>query len=485
MARRQKNKYPKYENIEIIDLAIEGKAVAKIPNDNPERGDLTVFVDEVVPGDIVDIQIKKKKKNYLLAYPVKFHKYSDMRTEPFCKHFDLCGGCTRQMLPYNIQLKYKQKQIKDQLERIGKIDLPASKDILPSEEQKYYRNKLEFTFTDRRWLMSKETESDDDIINFNGLGFHIPGRFDKVLDLEECYLQAPPSNDIRNAVNKFAKEHNFEYFFLREGTGFLRNLIIRSALSGEIMVILVVFKYDKEKIAAILDHLSEKFSEITSLMYIVNSKKNDSISDQKVELYAGKDHLTEVMGDLKFKVGPKSFYQTNPKQAHELYKIAKDFAEIQKDELVYDLYTGTGTIAAFLADQAKKVVGIEYIEEAVEDARENSKLNGISNTVFYAGDMKDIFKKELFDKEGYPNTVILDPPRAGMHKNVVNALLNASPEKIVYVSCNPATQARDIQLLSKDYTVVKTQAVDMFPQTHHTENVVLLKRSIEKVSELE
>lgn len=473
---RKGRRYPKFENIEIIDLAIEGKAVAKVPSGNPEKGDLTVFVEDTVPGDIVDIQINKKKKSFYKGYPVKFHKYSESRVEPFCKHFDLCGGCTRQMLSYDDQLKFKQKQIKDQLERIGDIDLPEFEDILPSPKQRHYRNKLEFTFTDRRWLLQSEADSDKEITNFNGLGFHIPGRFDKVLDLETCYLQPEPSNSIRNAVNKFAKQNGYEYFFLRKGTGFLRNLIIRTTLKGEVMVILVVFKNDREKIAAILDHLKAEFPEISSLMYIVNTKKNDSIGDQEVIPYAGKDHLTERMGNLTFKVGPKSFYQTNPEQAFELYKIAEEFADVKDNELIYDLYTGTGTIAAFLAQKAKKVVGIEYVEEAVEDARINSRLNNISNTQFYAGDMKDVFSEELFKEEGYPDTVVLDPPRAGIHKNVIQALLAAGPNKIVYVSCNPATQARDIKLLAEQYSVERTRAVDMFPQTHHTENVVLLKK---------
>lgn len=475
---RKKSRHPRYNNLEITDLTIEGKAVAKVPQPESDRGELTVFVDDTVPGDIVDVQIKKRKKNYRIGYPVHFHRYSDDRREPFCKHFDLCGGCTRQMLPYDIQLKYKEQQIKDQLERIGHLELPETKPILPSPREKFYRNKLEFTFTDRRWLLREETESKQDISNFNGLGFHIPGRFDKVLDIEKCYLQPDPSNAVRNAVKRFALEHDYKFFFLREGRGFLRNLIIRTSLTGELMVILVVFEDDSPKIHAISDFLKTEFPEITSLMYIVNPKKNDSVFDLSPVLYAGKDHITEQMGNLKFKVGPKSFYQTNPEQAFGLYKKVKEFAQLSGQELVYDLYTGTGTIAAFLAGNAQKVVGIEYVEEAVADARMNSKLNEIDNTVFYAGDMKDVFSRQLFEKEGRPDVVVLDPPRAGMHKDVTQALLTAAPDRIVYVSCNPATQARDIQLLSDKYDCEKMQPVDMFPQTYHTENIVLLRKKL-------
>jgi 23S rRNA (uracil1939-C5)-methyltransferase len=474
---RRKNRHPRYSALEITDLTIEGKAVAKIPSDDPERGDLIIFVEDTVPGDIVDVQVKKRKKNYRIAYPTHFHKYSEDRREPFCSHFGLCGGCTRQMLPYDLQLKYKEKQIREQLERIGQIDLPEMLPILASDSETYYRNKLEFTFTDRRWLLQEEADSRDEITSFNGLGFHIPGRFDKVLNVDTCYLQPEPSNAIRNAVKQFADEQGYEFFFLREGTGFLRNLIIRTSLTGELMVILVVFEDDQEKITTILDFLKEKFPGISSLMYVVNPKKNDSIGDLTPVLYAGKDYITEQMGELKFKVGPKSFYQTNPQQAFELYKKVREFADLSGDELVYDLYTGTGTIAAFLASKAKKVVGIEYVEEAVQDARVNSEINGIENTVFYSGDMKDVFTETLFEKEGIPDVVVLDPPRAGMHKDVIKALLKAAPEKIVYVSCNPATQARDIQLLSPHYKSVLVQPVDMFPQTHHTENIVLLRKN--------
>lgn len=475
---RKKNRYPIYKGLEITDLTIEGKAVAKVPSNDPEKGELIIFVDEVIPGDVVDIQVKKRKRNYRLAYPIHFHTYSPDRVEPFCQHFDLCGGCTRQMLPYNLQLKYKREQIRQQLERIGKLPIPEMQAIMPSPKQRHYRNKLEFTFTDRRWLLKEEADADEPVKSFNGLGFHIPGRFDKVLDIENCHLQPDLSNRIRNALKAFADQKAYTFFFLREGRGFLRNLVIRNTTSGEWMVILVVTEEDKEKISSLLDFLSASFPEISSFFYIINKKKNDSTADLPAVHYAGKAFLTETMGHLTFRIGPKSFYQTNSEQAHELYKKVRELADLQGEELVYDLYTGTGTIAAFVANKAKKVVGIEYIEEAVADARINSQINGIKNTVFYAGDMKDVFTESLFQKEGRPDVVITDPPRAGMHKDVVAALLKAAPTTIVYVSCNPATQARDLQLLSSLYSVQHVQPIDMFPHTHHTENIVLLKKKI-------
>ncbi len=471
---RKKNRYPLYKKVEIEDLTIEGKAVAKVPSNNPEKGDLIIFAEDTVPGDVVDLQVKKRKRNYRLAYPTHFYSYSKDRIEPFCEHFDICGGCTRQMLPYELQLKYKMSQIRAQLERIGKIPIPEMLPIMASPKQQYYRNKLEFTFTDRRWLLKEETQSEEPK-SFTGLGFHIPGRFDKVLNIEKCYLQPELSNKIRNALKKYAAEKEYSFFFLREGTGFLRNLIVRNTNKNEWMVILVVTEEDKEKINDLLDFLIVSFPEICSVFYIVNNKKNDSVADLPAIHYSGKKYLMEEMGNLTFRIGPKSFYQTNSEQTFNLYSKVVELADLQGNELVYDLYTGTGTIAAFVANKARKVVGIEYIEEAVADARINSKINGIENTVFYAGDMKNIFTEELFKKEGKPEVVITDPPRAGMHKDVVNAIMKAKPKTIVYVSCNPASQARDLAILGTDYTVKTIQPVDMFPHTHHTENIVLLK----------
>ncbi len=473
---RRKFRFKKYENVEIIDLAIEGKAIAKVKTNNPDSGELTIFVNKVVPGDIVDVQINKKKRNYQEGYPVKFHKYSEKRVEPFCEHFGECGGCTRQSLSYSDQLFYKQKQIEETLKRIGKVKTEVTENILASQETTFYRNKLEYSFSDNRWLTEEDINTDDEIKERNGLGFHIPGRFDKILDINKCWLQKEPSNEIRLTVKKFALENNFTFFNLREQTGFLRNLIIRTSTTGDLMVIISFYENQKENIRKLLDHLSETFPQINSLMYVINSKRNDTITDLDIECYKGSDHIFETMEDLKFKIGSKSFFQTNPKQAYNLYKIVREYAGLTCNEIVYDLYTGTGTIAIFLAKQAEKVIGIEYVPEAIEDAKLNSEINKINNTEFYSGDMKDLLSNEFISEKGKPDVIVLDPPRAGIHKNVIKVILNASPDKIVYVSCNPATQARDINLLSEEYNVSKSKAVDMFPHTHHTENVVLLTK---------
>lgn len=466
---RKRRQLPFFEKIKITDIGAEGKAIAKI-------NDLIVFIPYVIPGDIVDIQINKKKKNFLEGYAVKFHEYSADRQEPFCSHFGLCGGCKWQILPYPDQLKFKQKQVVDNLERIGKIKLKQVNDILPSEKTTYYRNKLEFSFSNKRWLTNDEIDNEgNEIKQMNALGFHIPKKFDKILDIDHCYLQKEPSNKIRIAVKNYALENNLSFFDLRKQTGFLRNLIIRTSTTNELMVIVSFYYEDKDEREKLLNHLSGNFTEITSLMYVINSKPNDSITDLDIKLFKGNDHFFEIMENLKFKIGPKSFYQTNSEQAYNLYKIVREFADLSGNENVYDLYTGTGTIANFVAKQSKKVIGIEYVKEAIEDAKINSTLNKISNTEFFAGDIKDILSQEFIDEKGKPDVIIIDPPRAGMHKNVIESILYAMPEKIVYVSCNPATQARDINLLLDNYSVEKIQPVDMFPHTHHVENVALLK----------
>lgn len=478
----KKNKYPLLEGVTITDVAAEGKAIARV-------NDMVVFVPFVAPGDIVDIQLNKKKHNYAEGYVVKFHKYSNKRSEPFCEHFGVCGGCKWQHLPYSEQLNFKQKQVFDTLERIGKISLPEKVDskyndnsitegtfkILGSEKTRYYRNKLEYTFSDKRWLSYEDIKNEESFIDRNGLGFHIPGMFDKVLDINHCWLQDDISNKIRLEVKKFCNENSYEFFNLRLQEGLMRNLIIRNTTLGELMVIVVFYKNETAKIEALLSHISDLFPEITSLMYVVNEKANDTIGDQDIILFKGKDHIFEKMEDLKFKIGPKSFYQTNSEQAYELYKVVREFASLKGNELVFDLYTGTGTIAQFVASDCKKVIGIEYVPEAIIDAGINAEINNINNAEFFAGDMKDILNKEFIETYGKPDLLITDPPRAGMHTDVIETILYASPEKIVYVSCNPATQARDIELLSEKYKVVKVQPVDLFPHTQHVENVVLLE----------
>ncbi len=476
MARRKKRAYPLYKNVEIIDLAIEGKAVGKIKSQNPEESDLTVFVSKTVPGDIVDVQINKKKKNYKEGYPVNFHRYSEKRITPSCMHFGTCGGCTRQQISYEEQLYYKQKQVEETLKRIAKIELPEINKILPAPEIFYYRNKLEYSFTNSRWLMHDEINTENDIKEYKGLGFHIPGRYDKILDIEECLLQKDPSNAIRLFIKDFAIKNNLDFFNLYKKDGFLRNLIIRTSATNEIMIIISFFYDDAVNISLLLEAVSKAFPEITSINYVINNKLNDSITDLEVINFKGKDHILEKMNDISYIVGPKSFYQTNSKQAKRLYEIALELAELTGTETVYDLYTGTGTIANFVAHKAKKVIGIEYVKEAIEDAKKNSEINSIRNTSFYAGDIKDILTDEFIASHGTPEVIIIDPPRAGMHKNVVNTIINSKADRLVYISCNVSTQARDIQLLDAFYKAEKILPVDMFPHTHHIENVILLKR---------
>ena len=469
---RKKKELPLLEKVTITDVAAEGKAVAKV-------NELVIFVPYVVPGDVVDLQVKRKKNHYAEAVAVKFHEKSPLRTEPFCSHFGVCGGCKWQCLSYEEQLKYKQKQVFDNLTRIGKVELPEFRPILGSEKTRFYRNKLEFTFSNKRWLTEEEVKQDVKYYQMNAVGFHIPGAFDKVLAIDKCWLQDDISNQIRNAVRDYAYAHNFPFFDLRTQEGLLRNIMIRTSSTGELMVVLQCKVTDDEghrKMEEILQFMADSFPQITSLMYVINNKCNDTIGDLDVEVFKGNDHIFEEMEGLRFKVGPKSFYQTNSEQAYNLYKVAREFAGLTGNELVYDLYTGTGTIANFVARQARKVVGIEYVPEAIEDAKVNSALNGIDNTLFYAGDMKDILTNDFIAEHGRPDVIITDPPRAGMHNDVIDVILAAEPKRIVYVSCNPATQARDLQLLDGKYKVTAVQPVDMFPHTHHVENVVQLER---------
>lgn len=456
------------EQVLITDAAAEGNAIAKID-------DLVVFVPFVVPGDIVDLEIYRKKKSFAQAKAVKFHHYSEKRVDQMCPHFTQCGGCKWQTLDYSEQVKYKQNQVRDNLERIGKIDCSDMMPILPSEKIMYYRNKLEFTFSTKQWV----TNPSDEKLPQGALGFHAPMFFDKVIDIQHCILQDDISNKIRNYIRQYSLERGLEYYDIRNHVGFLRTMIIRTSSTGELMLI-VVFAKQSDEIHQMLNNIREAFPQITSLMYCVNEKFNDSISDQEILLFSGKDHITECMKAyksdkiLQFKIRPKTFYQTNPLQAERLYSIAADFAEIKPNDVVYDLYTGTGTIANYVAHLAKKVVGIEYVEDAVEDARLNSQYNNIDNTVFYAGDMAKILNDDFISQNSTPDIIITDPPRAGMAENVVNQLLKIKARKIVYISCNPATQARDLELLSPLYNVGKIRPVDMFPHTHHVENVVEL-----------
>ena len=473
---RSKRPLPLLENVEVINAGGEGKCIARVD----ER---VVFIPFAAPGDVVDVQVYKKKKQFFEARIEKFHKKSKLRIEPECSHFGLCGGCKWQHISYDSQLEIKEKQVKDAIERIAKVEYDEFLPIKGSPKPFYYRNKLEYTFSDRRWLTTLDpSKVEGGPINTNGLGFHLPGMFDKILDIEHCYLQKDPSNAIRLAIKAYAEEKGYTFYNVRKWEGFLRNIIIRTSETGDLMVI-VVFRYDDMDIQDILGHLGDKFPEITSLMYVVNEKTNDSITDQNVKLFKGNPFIMEQMPSpieggepLQFKVGPLSFYQTNPEQAFHLYKTAFDFAEFKGDELVYDLYTGAGTIASFVAGSVKKVVGIEYVEQAVEDANENMRLNKIENTAFYAGDMARVLTEDFIKTNGKPDVIIVDPPRVGMHERVVHQILKAAPKKIVYVSCNPATQARDIALMEKKYKVSKVQPVDMFPQTNHVENVILLTR---------
>ena len=457
------------ENIEIEAFAAEGKALARVD-------DLVVFVPFAAPGDVADIKLSRKRKQYAEGRIVAFKKYSPDRTEPFCSHFGVCGGCQWQHLPYAAQLRYKQQQVLDAMQRIAKVEIPEPGPIIGSENDRFYRNKLEFTFSNKRWRTIEEIKSGVEFKDNDALGFHIPGMFDKVLDIEKCWLQEDFSNRVRLSVKAFCLEHNMDFFDLRQQEGMMRNLIIRTASTGEKMLIVVFYQDEATSREALLKHLLEHFPEITSLIYVINNKGNDTIFDRDISVYHGPGYIFEEMEGLRFKIGPKSFYQTNSAQACRLYSVVREFAGLKPDELVYDLYTGTGTIANFLARQCRKVIGIEYIPEAIEDARANAELNGIHNTAFFAADVKDLLNEAFMAEHGRPDVLITDPPRAGMHEDVVKTILTATPERIVYVSCNPATQARDLNLLDQQYQVAALQTVDMFPHTQHVENVVLLKR---------
>ena len=469
---RKKKPLPLLERVLITDVAAEGKAIAKVDG-------LAVFVPYVVPGDVVDLQVRRKKHNYAEAEAVKFHTYAAERAVPFCRHFGVCGGCKWQCLPYEAQLRYKQKQVEDVLTRIGKVSLPAVSPILGSRQDRAYRNKLEFGFSNKKWLTEAEVRSGEKFDNMNAVGFHIPGAFDKILDIEECHLMGDENNRLRNDIRAYALGHGLSFFDLRAQSGLLRNMMLRTSATGEIMLLLQFCMRDDDderKAMDLLEFVHTTHPEVTSLLYVNNLKCNDTIGDLEVKTYAGTDFIYETMEGLRFKVGPKSFYQTNTEQAYELYKVVRDFAGLGGEELVYDLYTGTGTIANFVARQARRVIGIEYVPEAIADANVNARLNGLDNTLFFVGDMKDILTRDFIDEYGRPDVIITDPPRAGMHADVVQTILFAAPRRVVYVSCNPATQARDLQALDADYKVERVQPVDMFPQTHHVENVVLLTR---------
>ena len=468
MGKRRKD-LPFIEGLHITTLAAEGKAMGKVDNQ-------VVFVPMTVPGDIVDVQVRKHHRRYMEATVVRYVERSPLRTEPFCDHFGVCGGCKWQNLPYDEQLKQKTKQVEDQLVRIGHLTIPEVRPCLGSARTREYRNKLEFTFADRRWLTYEEIAAGGDIEPMPAVGFHIPGCFDKVLDIERCHLQDDISNRIRLATKQYCIDHGYTFHNARTHEGLMRTMVVRTASTGEIMVIVVFNENDRERIDALMSYLKEEFKEITSLIYMVNDKWNDSLGDREPICFAGKDHIIEQMEGLQFKVGPKSFYQTNSEQAYELYKVARDFAELGDEDTLYDLYTGTGTIANFCARRAKRVVGVEYVPEAIEDAKVNSMINGINNTTFYAGDMKDVLSDEFVERNGRPDVIILDPPRAGVDEKVLEVIKRAAPARMVYVSCNPSTQARDLAILDDMYEIVAVQPVDMFPHTHHVENVVKLRK---------
>lgn len=456
------------ENVKIEAVAAEGKSLAHVDG-------TVVFVEFAVPGDIVNVKVTKKKKNYMEGFILEIVKPSEDRLQPFCEHFGICGGCRWQPLPYDMQLKAKQQQVWDQLVRIGHLEIPDISPILPSDKTKYYRNKLEFTFSNKRWIYNNEDPDSLTDEERLGLGFHVGKFFDKVLDIKHCSLQPEPSNEIRLFIREYAVNHNLEFYNIRENTGFLRNIIIRNNQVGDVMLT-VCFAYDdQDKIVPMLDAIAAVFPQIKSLHYVINEKLNDSISDLDCILYKGEDAIWETMGKLKFKIGPKSFYQTNSEQAYKLYSVAKEFAALTGNEVVYDLYTGTGTIAQFISDKASKVIGIEYVKEAIEDARINAEANGITNCTFFDGDMKDILTADFIKEHGKPEVMIIDPPRAGMHPDVVKVIMEAAPERIVYVSCNPASQARDLAMMSPMYEITAVQPVDMFPHTMHVENVCALK----------
>lgn len=459
-----------FENITVLDAGAKGVSVAKAPDGK------VIFVQNVVPGDVVDIQTFKKRKAYYEGKAIKYHAFSDNRIEPVCKHFGVCGGCKWQNMKYDQQLFYKNNEVLNNLKRIGKIELPTFEPILGSEKQFFYRNKMEFGFSNQRWLTDEEVRSDADLGNRNALGFHIPKMWDKILDIQKCHLQEDPSNAIRNAIKEFAVENDLTFFNARNHEGLLRTLMIRTASTGEIMVLIQFFEEHKSHREMLLDFIFEKFPQIKSLQYVINSKANDTLYDQDIKLYKGRDYILEEMEGLHFSINAKSFYQTNSAQAYELYKVTRDFAGLTGNEIVYDLYTGTGTIAQFVSKQAKKVVGVEAVPEAIADAKENAKRNQITNCEFFVGDMKNVFNDDFIAQHGMPDVIITDPPRDGMHKDVVEQILKIAPNKVVYVSCNSATQARDLALMDEMYKVTRVRPVDMFPQTHHVENVVLLEK---------
>lgn len=456
------------ENLEVIDISTEGKAIAK-------HDGLVVFIDGAVPGDVVDVMVHRKKNNLAEGKVDKIIKFSDLRVKPKCEHFGTCGGCKWQNLGYKSQLEFKQKYVYDAFTRIGKLTFPEITPILGNADEYYYRNKLEFGFSNKKWLTNEQIASKEEVENKNGLGYHIAGLFDKILDINNCHLQPEPSNSIRNAVKEYALKNDLSFFGIRDKVGLLRTLLIRTTSIGEIMVVVSVFEWQEKEVFALLDFLKTTFPQISSLQYTHNNKGNDTFFGLDIKTYYGRDHILEEMEGLKFKISAKSFYQTNSPQAYNLYKITRDFAGLTGNEVVYDLYTGTGTIANFVAKNAKQVVGIEYVEDAIKDAIENSKANNITNTSFFAGDMKDVLNDNFILNNGKPDVIITDPPRAGMFEGVINVILKVLPKKVVYVSCNPSTQARDLALMEGHYNIVKVQPVDMFPQTAHVENVVLLE----------
>lgn len=469
MGRKQTKKVI-FENITVLDAGAKGVSVAKAPEGQ------VIFIPNVVPGDVVDVQTFKKRKAYFEGKAIQFHQYSSDRVAPVCQHFGACGGCKWQNMHYEKQLFYKNQEVFNNLKRIGKIELPPFEPILGSAKQFFYRNKMEFGFSDSRWMTDAEIQSGTEIENKNALGFHIPKMWDKILDIEKCHLQEDPSNAIRNEIKRFATENDIAFFNARNHTGLLRTLMIRTASTGEIMVLLQFFQENKAQRELLLNHVFATFPQITSLLYVINGKANDTLYDQDIKLFQGRDYILEEMEGLHFSINAKSFYQTNSDQAYELYKITREFAGLTGNEVVYDLYTGTGTIAQFVSKQAQKVIGVEAVPEAIADAKENAKRNNISNCAFFVGDMKNVFNDEFIAQHGQPNVIITDPPRDGMHKDVVEQILKIAPEKVVYVSCNSATQARDLALMDEKYKVTRVRPVDMFPQTHHVENVVLLEK---------
>lgn len=469
---RKKRSRLTFENVEVIDAGAKGKSVGKAPDGR------IIFLSNAVPGDVVDVMTTKKRKAFFEGVATNFHTLSKRRTTPKCEHFGVCGGCKWQHMAYEHQLHFKQKEVENNLKRIGNLELPETTQILGSKEHYFYRNKMEFSFSSSRWLTQEEIDSESQIEDRNALGFHIPGMWDKILDIKKCHLQEDPSNTIRLEIKNFASKNGLAFFNPRQQQGLLRTMMLRTASTGEIMLLIQFFEDNQEERELLLNHIEQTFPEITSLLYVINQKQNDTIYDQEVVCFAGRDHIFEEMEGLRFKINAKSFYQTNSEQAYELYKVTRDFANLTGNELVYDLYTGTGTIAQFISKKAKKVIGVESVPEAIEDAKNNALHNNISNVEFFVGDMKKVFNSSFIEQHGQPDIIITDPPRDGMHKLVVEQLLQIAPEKIVYVSCNSATQARDLAHLDEKYQVTRVQPVDMFPQTHHVENVVLLEKRV-------